>query len=273
VSAPRASRWRRSAFWKASAALHAGAGLGVAVAPAGWPLAAGAVAANHLALALAGMIPRSSLLGPNLTRLPADAAAGVAALSFYGGPDPEITPAVLDRLAAHGARASSFCVGSRVERHPRLTREIRDRGHQVENHSYRHWHAFGFLGPKQLRDEVARAQDAVERAAGRRPELFRAPAGIRNLFLDPVLEQLGLRLVSWTRRGYDTVSQSPQRVAARLCERLRAGDILVLHDGPPVRSARGPAVVLEALSRLLDAIGSRGLRSVPIAEAVAGRRA
>ena len=272
MSAPRASRWRRSAFWKASAALHAGAGIGVAVAPTGWPLAAGAVAANHLALALAGLIPRSSLLGPNLTRLPPHAPAGVVALSFDDGPDPETTPAVLDRLAAHRARASFFCVGSRVERQPQLAREIRDRGHQVENHSYRHSHTFGFLGPKHLRDELERAQDAVERAAGRRPELFRAPAGIRNLFLDPVLERLGLRLVSWTRRGYDTVSRRPERVASRLFEGLRAGDILVLHDGPPVRRARGPAVVLEALAQLLDALDRRGLRSVPIAEALQGGR-
>ena len=52
--------------------LHVGAGLGVAIAPSSWPLAAGAVAANHLAIALAGIAPRCGLLGPNLTRLPSD---------------------------------------------------------------------------------------------------------------------------------------------------------------------------------------------------------
>lgn len=261
---------RRSAFLKASAVLHAGAGVGVAIAPAAWPLAAGAVIANHLAIAIAGIVPRCSLLGPNLTRLPPDAERDVLALSFDDGPDPAITPTILDRLEASGARASFFCVGRRVERHPELAREIADRGHQVENHSYRHSHTFGFLGPARLRDDIARTQDAIERAAFRRPVLFRAPAGIRNLFLDPVLERLGLRLVSWTRRGFDTVSRRPQRVAARLFAGLAPGDILVLHDGPPVRRLRGPAVALQALSQLLDALDKRGLRSLPIAEALHG---
>lgn len=263
---------RRSALLRGSVALHVGAGLGVALAPSGWPLAAGAVAANHLAIALAGMVPRSSLLGPNLTRLPASAADDVVALSFDDGPDPAITPAILDRLAASAARASFFCVGWRVERHPQLVREMRERGHQVENHSHRHSHSFAFLGPARLRDEVQRAQDAIANAAGRPPVLFRAPAGIRNLFLQPVLESLSLRLVSWTRRGFDTVSRRPDRVATRLSAGLAPRDILLLHDGPPVRRAQGRVAALDALPFLLDALARRGLRSIPIAEALAGGR-
>lgn len=270
MSLQAASRRRRSAFLGASAALHAGAGIGIALAPSGWPLAVGVLAANHLAIALAGIAPRCSLLGPNLSRLVPGARTGVVSLTFDDGPDPQITPAVLDLLEAKGARASFFCVGRRVERHGQLARELHDRGHQVENHSYRHSHSFGFLGPACLRDEISRAQDAIERATGRRPVLFRAPAGIRNVFLDPVLEKLRLRLVSWTRRGFDTVSQRPDQVASRLLGGLGQGDILVLHDGPPVRRARGPVVALEALSRLLDALSTRGLRSLPIAEAIQG---
>jgi peptidoglycan/xylan/chitin deacetylase (PgdA/CDA1 family) len=120
-----------------------------------------------------------------------------------------------------------------------------------------------------VRDELARAQDAIGHATGRRPALFRAPAGIRNVFLDPVLERLGLRLVSWTRRGFDTVSGRPERVARRLLGRIATGDILVLHDGPPVRRAAGPAVAVEALARVLDGLREKELRSVPIAEAIA----
>ena len=128
---------------------------------------------------------------------------------------------------------------------------------------------FGFLGPGHLRDDIARAQDAIEDATGRRPALFRAPAGIRNLFLEPVLERMSLRLVSWTRRGFDTVSRQPHRIVARLSAGLTAGDILVLHDGAPIRNPRGPAIALETLSRLLDCLAELGLRSVPVGEALA----
>lgn len=264
---------RYPALLRVSLGLHAGAGLGLALAPSSWPLALAAIGANHLVIALAGMLPRCALLGPNLTRLPPAAASGVVALTFDDGPDPVLTPRVLDLLEQRGARATFFCLGRLVDLHPELTREIARRGHQVENHSHRHSHTFGFLGPGRLRGEIARAQDSIEAATGRRPTLFRAPAGIRNLFLQPELERLGLRLVSWTRRGFDTVSRRPATVAARLCAGLRQGDILVLHDGAPLRGASGPTVVAEVLPRLLDALAGTGLRSVPIAEALGFERA
>lgn len=269
IPAPPA-RGRLSTFLRVSAGVHVGVGIGLALAPSNWPLAAAAIAANHVAIALGGVLPRCGLLGPNLTRLPLGATAGVVALTFDDGPDPATTPAVLDLLEARGARASFFCIGRLVERHPELAREIRSRGHQVENHSYRHSHSFGFLGPARLRDDIERAQDAIERATGGRPTLFRAPAGIRNMFLDLVLERLGLRLVSWTRRGFDTVSRRPPRIAARLSTGLAVGDILLLHDGAPVLSPRGPAVVMEVLPLLLDSLARLDLRSVPIAEALNG---
>ena len=83
-----------------------------------WPWALGAVALNHVALAAAGLWPRSQLLGPNWIRLPAQmgVAAGVA-ITIDDGPDPAVTPQVLSQLAAHRAHATFFCVGDRVERH------------------------------------------------------------------------------------------------------------------------------------------------------------
>lgn len=260
----------RSAFLKASAGIHAAAGLGLAAAPGSWPYALLAVAANHVAIALAGLAPRSRFLGPNLTRLPSRPGATKVSLTFDDGPNPEVTPAVLDLLDAHGARASFFCVGREVERYPALVRAIADRGHQVENHSYRHSHRFGFLGPAHLRREIDRAQQAIESTTGRRPALFRAPAGIRNPFVEPALDGLGLRLVSWTRRGFDTVSRRPDRVLARLLKGLAPGDILLLHDGTPVGGRNPRPVALEALSPLLHALAERGLSSVPVAEALRG---
>jgi peptidoglycan/xylan/chitin deacetylase (PgdA/CDA1 family) len=260
----------RSAFLKASAGIHAAAGLGLAAAPGAWPYALLAVAANHMAIALAGITPRSRFLGPNLTRLPARPGAKRVALTFDDGPNPDVTPAVLDLLEEHGARASFFCIGREVERHPGLARAIADRGHQVENHSYTHSHRFGFLGPSRLHREIDDAQQAIASATGRRPGLFRAPAGIRNPFVQPALDGLGLQLVSWTRRGFDTVSRRPARVLSRLLKGLAPGDILLLHDGAPVGGPPRRAVALEALPLLLNALAAHGLSSVPVAEALRG---
>jgi peptidoglycan/xylan/chitin deacetylase (PgdA/CDA1 family) len=224
-------------------------------------------AASQLALTLAGLLPRCAWLGPNVVRLAGDV-DGRVALTFDDGPDPVVSPRVLDLLDRHGARASFFCIGQRVQAHPGLAREIQRRGHRVENHSFRHSNAFAFQGPGRLRAEIERAQDAIGSCLGRAPLLFRAPAGIRNPWLDPVLERLGLRLVSWTRRGFDTVSRSPQRITRRLVRGLAAGDILLLHDGSSARGASGGPVVLEALPVLLQELERRGLRSVRLDEAL-----
>ena len=93
--------------------------------------------------------------------------------------------------------------------------------------------------------EIRPAQDAIAAATGRAPRLFRAPVGIRNPWLDRVLARTGLRLVSWTRRGLDTVRADAARIAARLLRGLAAGDILLLHDGSSARDGAGRAVAPE----------------------------
>jgi peptidoglycan/xylan/chitin deacetylase (PgdA/CDA1 family) len=94
---------------------------------------------------------------------------------------------------------------------------------------------------------------------------------LRNPFLAPVLHRLGLSLVSWTRRGFDTREGNPATVLARLVRGLKAGDILLLHDGHAARTEGGRAVVLEVLPPLLARIRSDGLRAVTLPEALAER--
>jgi peptidoglycan/xylan/chitin deacetylase (PgdA/CDA1 family) len=262
-------RWSPSPLLYASAAVHLGAAAAALARPHVWPWALGALVANHVGLAAAGLLPRSRLLGPNWIRLPAQsgAAAGVA-ITIDDGPDPEVTPQVLAQLAAHQAQATFFCVGVRVERYPDLAREIVSRGHAIENHSQRHRHNFSLLGPKGMSAEISRAQDSILRVTGTRPRFFRAPAGLRNPFLDPVLARLQLHLASWTRRGFDTVNANADAVYRRLANPLQDGDILLLHDGNAARSRGGKPVILEVLPRLLDTLASIELKPVTLRSAL-----
>jgi peptidoglycan/xylan/chitin deacetylase (PgdA/CDA1 family) len=263
--------WPWPPLFKASAAVHAGAAA-LALAPGGWPWAAGALVANHAVLTAAGLWPRSGWLGPNVTRLPAASAArGEVALTIDDGPDPEVTPAVLDLLDAAGARATFFCIASRAAEHPTLVRDIVRRGHAVQNHSHAHRHHFSLLGPKGFAAEIGRAQQVLADLTGRAPHAFRAPAGLRNPLLDPVLHRLGLHLVSWTRRGFDTREGDPARVLQRLTTGLAAGDILLLHDGHSRRAASGRAVVLEVLPTLLKRCQAAGLTPVTLNDALPPR--
>ena len=264
------ARWRPSAFLMLSAAVHLAAGIGLLLAPAQWAWWLGALIVNHGLITAAGLLPRCNWLGPNLTRLPpAGAARGEVALTFDDGPDPAITPQVLDMLDAAGVRASFFCIGERVAAHPALARDIVRRGHHIENHTQHHPHALSLYGPRRLAREVLDAQRTLAQASGRAPRFVRAVAGLRNPFLEPILARHGLQLASWTRRGYDTRDADPAQVLARLTRGLAAGDILLLHDGHGATTAAGQPVVLAVLPPLLAALRARGLKPVTLDAACA----
>ncbi len=261
-------RWRPSPLLVASGAIHLSAAAALIARPHTWPWALGALAINHLALAGAGLWPRSQLLGSNWTHLPGREGISGVAITIDDGPDPDVTPQVLAQLDAERASATFFCIGERVLRYPDLAQEIVRRGHAIENHSQRHHHNFSLLGPASMYAEVAKAQECILRVTGSRPLFFRAPAGLRNPFLDPVLLRLELQLASWTRRGFDTVSTDAAAVLRRLAGPLQGGDILLLHDGHAARGRDGRAVILDVLPRLFAALKSRGLKSVTLRSAL-----
>lgn len=258
--------WRPTPFLQLAALLHLPAlpmlALGL------WPWALGILVLLHLAIMAVSLWPRSDWLGPNLLRLPPAAAQRrEIAITIDDGPDPDITPQVLQILAAHDAKATFFCIGARAQRHSELCRQIVAAGHAIENHGQSHQRLCSLFGPAGWHREVGQAQDALQRITGRRPAFYRAMAGLRNPFLEPVLHSLGLQLATWTRRGYDSRDGNAERVLARLLRQLAAGDILLLHDGHCARTAQGQAVILAVLPRLLEQLAAQQLKAVTLSHA------
>ena len=261
--------WKPAPALRLSAAAHVAAGLGIIAAPAYWPWALSALAVNHLILTSAGLLPRTSLLGPNLTRLPAAACTRhEIALTIDDGPNPEVTPRVLDLLDAANAKASFFCIGREARKNPALCREIVARGHRVENHGDSHSSLFATFGMKRMRADISAAQSTLADITGQAPVFFRATAGLRNPLLDPVLASLDLKLAAWTRRPFDTRTGDPQIVLNRLTRKLAAGDILLLHDGHAATTPGGEAVILAVLPQLLQNFRAAGLTPVTLTAAL-----
>jgi peptidoglycan-N-acetylglucosamine deacetylase len=260
--------WRAPTLVRASVVGHVAAAAAVALSPPLWPWALAALALDHALITATGLWPRSTWLGANVRRLPdASVTRNEVSLTIDDGPNPAITPAVLDLLDEYQARATFFCIARHAQLHPALCREIVRRGHSVQNHSHAHAHSFSVWGPKAMARDIAHAQDHLSQITGEKPRFFRAPAGLRNPFLDPVLHRQGLQLVSWTRRGFDTVKSDPTVVQARLTRGLAAGDILLLHDGNVAHSAQGKPVILEVLPNLLRQFQQNGLRTVTLPQA------
>lgn len=258
-------RWQPSLLIRATLLLHGTALIALLAIPAQWRWVLAAVIANHVVLTLTGLWPRSHGLGPNWTKLPAAAAArNEIALTIDDGPDPEVTPRVLDLLERYGVHATFFCIGEVALRYPDLCRDIVHRGHAIENHSQHHRYYFSLQGIAGLTREIQAAQTTLTDITGQAPQFFRAPAGLRNPFLDPVLTRLGLRLASWSVRAFDTRVGDPATVTRKLVQGLHAGAIILLHDAHAARTPAGEPVILAVLPAILDAAVAANLRFVTL---------
>jgi peptidoglycan-N-acetylglucosamine deacetylase len=245
-------RWRPAPSIWASAALHGMAGVGCAIQPSAWPFALAALAANHAGLTAVGLWPKSRLLGPNITHLNAVAfAQRKVAITFDDGPNPEVTPWVLDQLDEYQVKATFFCVGVSVQKHFLCAREIVKRGHLIQNHSLSHAYAFSTFGYKRLYADIDSAQKIIADQTGQLPVLFRAPAGMRNPLLDPVLSKLGMHLMTWSKRGLDTIEKKPETVFSRIVKNLGPSDIMLIHDGNPGRTPANELTLTTVLPALL----------------------
>jgi peptidoglycan/xylan/chitin deacetylase (PgdA/CDA1 family) len=153
-----------------------------------------------------------------------------AALTFDDGPDPETTPRLLDLLARHGARATFFVLGRRVERHPGLAARIAAEGHALGNHSWDH-PALPRLGAAASAEQLRRAGAAIAAATGAAaPRLMRPPYGDQSLASHLAARRLGLVPVAWSAAGADWADEAGSAIAGRLLAGLHPGAILLMHD-------------------------------------------
>jgi peptidoglycan-N-acetylglucosamine deacetylase len=195
--------------------------------------------------------------------LPSQQAFGPAATSFEtsrrevwltidDGPDPASTPAVLALLREHGARATFFVVGARVQKHPELARQIVAEGHTLGNHTQTHpANDFWCATPSRIGAEIDGCVAALLLANAPFERYFRPPVGIRNPFLDPQLSSRGMDLVLWNARGLEGAGRDPDAALSRIARRIRPGAILVSHEAGP-RAAERVVFVERLLRHLAD---------------------
>lgn len=188
--------------------------------------------------------------------------AGVA-LTFDDGPHPEGTPAVLDALAAAGARATFFVVGEQVQRRPELVARILAGGHAVALHGHRHRLQLR-LSAAQVADDLERGAAAVREATGgaapvwhRPPYGVYSPAGLRWV------RATGMRPLLWSRWGKDwRALTTPARIARRATRALAPGDVILLHDADFYSARNSHRRTVAALVPMLAELKARKLDTV-----------
>jgi peptidoglycan-N-acetylglucosamine deacetylase len=176
------------------------------------------------------------------------------ALTFDDGPHAQGTPAVLDTLARERVAATFFLVGEQIERDPALAREIADAGHQVALHCHRHRNLVR-LGPRQVREDLARAQHAIESSTGRQPRLYRPPYGVLNAAALQLARSRGWRTLLWSHWGRDWERRAtPSSIAMRVTAGAGPGAVLLLHDADHYSAPGSWRRTAAALPRVLHTL-------------------
>lgn len=227
-----------------------------------WPhsawAAVGTLAAAHMLALYPTLRASSQWWGPVVTRFQPESPAEIW-LTIDDGPDPADTPRILDLLDSHSARATFFVKGELVRRYPGLVRTIRQHGHTIGNHSDTHPSGtFWCLPPGRIRSEIDRANAAIREAIEEPPSYFRAPVGMKNMWVHPLLADRRMRLIGWSARGFDTVAASPAAAASRILRQVEPGAIVLLHEGRAVSEHDG----YQVLEQLLPRLSERGYRCI-----------
>ena len=223
--------------------------------------------------------PRSQIFGPAIwcTDSPRK-----LALTFDDGPNPAITPKLLDLLDRFDAKATFFLIGRFVRECPELVKETVARGHSVGNHTETHPNLF-WSSPTQIRIELRLCQDAIRSAAGSPPKWFRPPYGMRNPWAIRLARELGCQTEMWTLIPGDWRDKPVEWLIPRMqpiadhvlkCSKPGAnadagrGDVLCLHDGSHRGLDGDRTRTLAALEHWLPRWRDLGLEFVTIDEAV-----
>jgi len=196
---------------------------------------------------------RAAALTPLLgTVVGVDTAAPVAALTFDDGPHPRWTPALLDILARHGAKATHFFVGEAVARHPEVAEAAARAGHALGSHTRSH-RSLVRLPAAEVEREVAEGHAAL---GGSAAPLFRPPYGHYDVRVARVVRRLGLVSVGWSAHVDDWRPWDEGELARRLDAALRPGAVVLLHEALYTH-APGDEPDRGALLAALDAVLAR----------------
>lgn len=231
------------------------------------------------AIVYGAVYPQAQLFGPTVCRTNS---ARKLAITFDDGPNPAITPKLLDLLERHEARATFFLIGRFVRECPGLAKEISARGHVIGNHTDTHPNLF-WLTPAQINAELQQCHAAIADALGAAPRWFRPPFGMRNPWVVSKAGELGCQTVMWTLIPGDWREKPAEWLIARMQPIARharrsskngsaaargTGDILCLHDGSHRQLNADRTRTLAALEYWLPRWRDLGLEFVTIDDAV-----
>ncbi|MFF8593396.1 polysaccharide deacetylase family protein [Streptomyces sp. NPDC015220] len=186
--------------------------------------------------------------------------AKCVALTFDAGPS-ENSARLLDILKEKQVPATFFLLGARhIEKYPELVERMAAEGHEVASHTWDH-KILTRISEAQIRDEIQRPNDAIERLIGHRPTLMRPPQGRTNDTVHRICEELGMSEVLWSVTAKDYTTDDSALITKRVLDQVSRDGIILLHD-----IYRG---TVPAVPGVIDALKARGYVFVTVPQLLA----
>jgi peptidoglycan-N-acetylglucosamine deacetylase len=151
------------------------------------------------------------------------------AITFDDGPT-EFTLEILDVLRKFNAKATFFCIGKQIEKHPEILQKIMQEGHIVGNHSYSHSNLIGFFSVERVRYEIEQNDQLIFSKLNKKPLFYRPPFGVTNPKIAKALAVTKHFCIGWDNRSLDTVITNENQILNRIKSKIKPGGIILLHD-------------------------------------------
>ena len=231
----------------------------------------GIVTGGTAALIMAGyntMAPRSQVYGRTFIGAKNGGCQHVA-LTFDDGPNDPHTLHLLDLLARYEVRGTFFLIGRFAKQRPDIVRAIAQAGHAIGNHTYTHPNLI-FKSTGELSREIVDCQKALQDALGSAPApLFRPPWGARTPSVLRTVRAHGYEPVMWSVSGLDWSAQTAHDIESKIMLQLRAGDVVLLHDGGHRWLGVDRSKSVEAAEKIIVRCKDRGLGFQTVPEMMA----
>lgn len=184
----------------------------------------------------------------------------VVALTFDDGPSPTFTEEILDLLAKYGAKATFFVMGKQAEMYPAIIQREFNEGHEIGNHTYNHPEV-NQIPFHELKADLIRAHQVIFNIIGADMKLFRPTSGFYDEKVVKVANLLHYKVVIWTwgQDSRDWTKVSGERIALRIMETIKPGNILLFHDQGGDHSN-----TIKALEILLPVLKEKGYRFITV---------
>ena len=151
------------------------------------------------------------------------------ALTFDDGPT-EFTPKFLDLLKENNIKATFFCIGKQIDKHPETFRRMIAEGHSIGNHTFSHSNNTGFLSTSKMITEIEKCDEVILKIGNIKTNLYRPPFGVTNPNIAKAIKKTNKKSIGWNVRSLDTVIDDEKKILKKVTKNLKKGSIILLHD-------------------------------------------